>query len=349
MAPPQNLLRRAGQHLARRPSPYLRPVAAHIQGRIQSSRLAFIQFEHTANSYYLKLAGKIPTVLSLHNVDSDMLRTLAAAQTPGSLAWLRMWNRFHAMRVTERRAAKAADAVLCVSTDDASAFEHIARRRVLVPNGVDDEFFDVPAELPSSDSVIFVGKFDYEPNAIGIVRFLREGWPRVLGRKPRARLRLVGPGMGDKTATLARSTPGVEVVGPVERVDAALADATVNVVPIWQGGGTRLKVLEGLAAARPVVGTSLGVSGIGFEADRHGLVAETPATLADAIVALLTDRPRAVALARAGRQLAEQFRWQRTLRPAEELYRAWIERARSGPVRPADRDGRRPATSEFRA
>ena len=70
---------------------------------------------------------------------------------------------------------------------------------------------------------------------------------------------------------------GVEVLGLVADLPGALAAARAVIVPIWEGGGTRLKVLEALAAGRPVVGTSLGVGGVGFEDGRHGLLGERPA------------------------------------------------------------------------
>jgi glycosyltransferase involved in cell wall biosynthesis len=96
------------------------------------------------------------------------------------------------------------------------------------------------------------------------------------------------------------------------------------VVPLWQGGGTRLKALESLAAARPVVGTPLGVEGIAFEQGVHGLVGDAPAELARGCVELLGDPERSRALSTAGRRLAEGYRWERVTAPAEELYRGWL-------------------------
>ena len=97
-------------------------------------------------------------------------------------------------------------------------------------------------------------------------------------------------------------------------------------VPIWQGGGTRLKVLEALAAGRPLAGTPLGVGGIGLRDGEHALVAERPDALADAVVALLSDHARAAALGAAGRSLAEQYRWERVTAPAAALYGDWAGR-----------------------
>ena len=117
---------------------------------------------------------------------------------------------------------------------------------------------------------------------------------------------------------------GAAALGFVDDLAAELARARAVVVPLWQGGGTRLKVLESLAAARPVAGTSLGVEGVGFEQGVHGLVADAPADLGRACAALLRDPVRSASLAAAGRALADGFRWERALAPAERLYAGWL-------------------------
>jgi glycosyltransferase involved in cell wall biosynthesis len=137
---------------------------------------------------------------------------------------------------------------------------------------------------------------------------------------------LAGKGLPEELTEEVRRGERVEALGFVEDLAAELARSSVAVVPIWHGAGTRLKVLESMAAARPIAGTPLGVSGIGFEHDRHGLVAEAPVDLAAAVLTMLRDRELARGLAADARRLAERYRWSRVTEPAEELYRGWIER-----------------------
>ena len=327
---PATIPGRLEQHLRRRPSPYAPVLDSRLAALVAERRPAFVQFEHTQNAYYFHAVRGRPVALSLHNVDSELLRTMAQAHRPGSLAWLRLRNRLHSMRISERRAARAADAVICVSEHDAASFTEVAQRLLLVPNGVDDAFFAVDPELPGSESVLFFGKYDYAPNALGIARFLREGWPLVASRHSHARLRLVGTAMPGWLVSEAEAAERVDVAGVVARMDLALASSSAVVVPIWHGAGTRLKVLEGLAAARPIAGTPLGVGNLGFEHERHGLVAESPAGLASAVIRLLEHPVLAVELAAQGRRLADGYRWIAVMRPAEELYREWIEQALKG-------------------
>jgi polysaccharide biosynthesis protein PslH len=117
-------------------------------------------------------------------------------------------------------------------------------------------------------------------------------------------------------------------LGFVADLPELLLRCRLVLVPLWHGGGTRLKVLEALASARPIVATPLGVEQIGVVHERHAVLAQSPAALADEAVKLMADPERSMALSREGRKLAEAFRWDRALAGAEELYRGWTAERR---------------------
>jgi glycosyltransferase involved in cell wall biosynthesis len=104
----------------------------------------------------------------------------------------------------------------------------------------------------------------------------------------------------------ALSSTSVEITGQVEDVRPYLSRAKVAVVPLWSGGGTRLKVLEAFAAGRPVVSTTIGAEGIDARDGEHLLLADSPEAFAEAIVRVLVDDALAAGLGSAGRQLAEE-------------------------------------------
>jgi glycosyltransferase involved in cell wall biosynthesis len=218
--------------------------------------------------------------------------------------------------------------VLCVSEEDATAVSRAGGRALLAPNGVDDEFF-IPPQADSGERALFFGHFGYEANRRGIERFLAEGWPRVRHLRPGARLALAGGGMDEALRMRLATVDGVEVLGLVADLPGVLAAARAVVVPIWEGGGTRLKVLEALASGRPVVATALGASGVGFQDGRHGLLGERPDELAGALAVLLADPDRASAMGAEGRVLAERYRWPEALAGASALYAQVVSRHRA--------------------
>lgn len=270
----------------------------------------------------------VPSIASLHNVDSRLQRDLSAASPWQSREALRLRYRALRMAAVERRAIRAARATLAVSEEDATTFERRGAQSVLrVPNGVDEGLFELPIDGGEPGRVLFFGAFFWPPNRLGIERFLDEGWPAVVARRPDARLRIVGPGPVEALRARAAGVPGVDVAGLVPDIADELARASVVVVPVWLGGGTRIKVLEALAAARPVVGTSVGVERVGFRDGVHGFVRDAPEDLADGIVRLLGDPAAARRMGAAGREHGEAFRWTRTTAPAEELYRTMLAEA----------------------
>jgi glycosyltransferase involved in cell wall biosynthesis len=234
------------------------------------------------------------------------------------------------MEMTERRAIRRAEAVLAVSDHDRRQFERWgARRPMLVANGVDGELFAIPERVPGEERILFFGQFGWAPNLAGFMRYLEEGWPRVAAERPNARLRVAGPGSTVAVREAAARHERVEVLGFVDDLVAELAATRVVVASLWVGGGTRIKVLEALAAARPVVGTSVGVERIGFEHDRHGLISDTPEGLAAATVRVLADDAAAARYGREGRRLADRCRWETTTAAAEDLYRTFVDGHRS--------------------
>jgi polysaccharide biosynthesis protein PslH len=257
-------------------------------------------------------------VASLHNVDSR-------ARSDPRKRGLRDRYRLARMARLERRVARGTDLTLAVSTADQAHFTALGAPRVeLVANGVDDELFDIPPAPPDPLHILFFGQLSYEPNVAGLLEFIREGWPELLASEPRARLRIAGSDPPARLADLAAESPNVDVLGFVPSLLGELGQARLVLAPIPFGGGTRIKVLEALAAGRPVVGTAVGVEEIGFEHGRHGLVATGPRALAAAAADLLGDVERARALGVEGRRLAHGYRWSQVTRPAERAYAHWI-------------------------
>lgn len=245
-------------------------------------------------------------VLTLHNLASEQAAHALALSPGGRQRWLAGRQRETARRF-ELAWAGAYDRVVVTSGEDAAA---LGTGVAVVPNGVDTAAFR-PSPVPREPRLVFTAVLHWLPNVEGIEWFCSAVWPRVQAAVPSATLDIVGRQPVARVGALA-GLRGVRVHPDVASVAPFLARARVAVVPVRIGSGTRLKALEALAAGRPVVGTTIGLAGLGLEPGRHALVADDPAVMADAILAVLGDDALAGRLAGAGRALVEaRYSWER--------------------------------------
>ena len=254
------------------------------------------------------VAGRTPGprwVLTLHNLASQMATQEAAVARGRRQRWLHRRDA-SISAAWEQRMMALYDRVIAVSEADASVLGWPGRPQMaVVPNGVDVGSYR-PTGLPAEPAVLFTGALYTGPNRDGVAWFCERVWPLIQGRRPDARLAVVGARPGPDVTTLLASAPGVSLHADVADVRPYLGAARVCVVPLRIGSGTRLKALEAMAAGRPVVGTAIGLGGLGLVDGRHAAFAEGPAPFAEAVCRALDDDAWALSLASEGRRLVEE-------------------------------------------
>ena len=181
----------------------------------------------------------------------------------------------------------------------------------VVPNGVDTQFFSIKGgEHETQDSMVFTGSMDWRPNQDAILYFSREVWPLIKGNRPNASLWIVGRKPSAQIRALIKTNTSIHVTGMVDDVRPYIERASVYIVPLRIGGGSRLKILEALAMQKAVVSTSIGAEGLRVT-DGHDIVlADNPLDLAESIIALFDDAGRRRELGKAGRSLViDKYDW----------------------------------------
>ncbi len=264
-----------------------------------------------------------PMVIDAHNVETEVARTSAGmASNPIQRRRLR-WEAAKIERL-ERDIIPQAAAVLATSDTDAEALEGWGARRVLiVPNGVDCARVSPHRPVSGRHTVVFVGSYDYLPNAMAAEELVDCVMPILRERLADATLTLVG--RQPPTRLARQKPPWLTVTGEVPEVDSALAAARVTVLPIRGGSGTRLKALRALATGVPVVSTRFGVAGLGLVPDRHVLLGESSADLAAQAARVLTDNRLASRLSEEGRREVERrFDWNAVTAPLASLYEGLV-------------------------
>jgi polysaccharide biosynthesis protein PslH len=168
---------------------------------------------------------------------------------------------------------------------------------------------------------VFAGAMDSRSNIDGIEFLLRAVWPRVHAVRPQARMLIAGRNPPPALMTEAASSGmNWHFTGSVDDIRPHLHEGDISLIPLRVGSGTRLKAFEAIASGLPVVSTTLGVEGLGLTPGKHFLAADTDAAFADAILALLADTPRRIAMAQAGRALLEaRYSWATIARQFEAI------------------------------
>ena len=291
---------------------------------LSRERFDVVQFEFAQMAGYRTSSARNRPVLVLdeHNIEFDVVRRTADADV-GALRRAYSAVNWRKLRREERAAWRRFDGCVLTSARDREMLsaDQPGVRTCVVPNGVDVEEF-VPAQgpAPAEGTILFFGAINYHPNTDGLLFFLREVWPILKAKRPGVRFRVVGP---DPPPIIAGwPDPAVEVTGFVDDVRVAIGAASVVVVPLRIGGGTRLKVVEAMALGKALVSTTLGAEGIDVNHERDILIADTPANFASQVLRVLEDRGLAQRLGVEARRLAVQrYSWRAASERLLEFYR----------------------------
>lgn len=266
----------------------------------------------------IRVTSRARIVFDNHNAETELQRRnfLTDLRTPSRwLAAVYSWLQIGRLRRFEQWACQMADAVTVVSQPDQHNLEFLIGSHsspiTAIPNCLD--VFEISQASEKQDTalqydLVFSGKMDYRPNVDAVLWFVEQIWPLVLQKRPNSTLVIVGQKPHPRLERLQSQT-GITLTGWVENVQPYLTGAKVFVMPFRIGSGTRLKLIEAMAAGKAIVSTPVGIEG--FPA-RHGqelLLAETAKEFATAVLYLLNHADEREKLGSTARQFAQQYDW----------------------------------------
>ena len=251
-------------------------------------------------------------------------------------AALYSWLQIPRLEKFEASICQSVDAVLCVSEEDSAALKKITPelKAVVIPNGIDLEEYKIPRtkdQGPTTNNqppavsrqppaLVFTGKMDYRPNLDAALWFATEILPRIRSVQPEVQFVVVGQKPPESLRQL-NGQNGVIVTGAVEDTRPFIAESAIYVAPLRMGGGTRFKLLEAMALARPIVSTTVGAEGFAVRSGQELLLADSPENFAKAVLELLNDSARAAAIGQAGHAFAQaHYDWSVIIPRLEAVY-----------------------------
>ena len=328
-AAPEGTLAQSLDYILRLPSPapyavrkFTDPkVRQEVARRLNDGSLDIAVCDFLAASLNFPESPWAPVVLFQHNVETMLWRRMAKVEK-APLHKLSYMIEARKMAAYETRTLSRFQHVVAVSDHDRDAMLTLSPGRpiTVVPTGVDTEQYQVaPSVSGRPPLIVFTGSMDWEPNIDAMEYFCREIWPAVLAGFPDARFQIVGRSPHPRVQRLA--SPSVEVTGTVPSVVDYLRAATVVIVPLRIGGGTRLKIFEAMAMAKAMVSTSIGAEGLDVTNGRDLVIADDAPAFASSILQLLRDPESRRRYEQNAATLAASFDWSQIARRFADVLR----------------------------
>lgn len=246
-------------------------------------------------------------VLVEHNIEYSRLQ----AQVPELSD-----NQYKTLQAIELDLCNRSDAVICVSDNDRQILLTDGVSPAIlhtIPHGFDPEPFALPAQnglreqfgLPENAVMIaFHGTFSYPPNRDALQAFASLLLPKLADQsRP---YHVVAIGRNPPADSLHAN---IHYTGSVEQVGPWLSACDMAVIPLREGGGTRMKIIDCFAAGLPVISTSKGIEGIPVINNHEALICDDWNTMVELIVELAESEPKRSRLIAAATEFAAGMDW----------------------------------------
>jgi len=296
---------------------YLEPFRAGMREAIRGVLKNGVDFilvmqSHCADFLEGADGGGACRILDMHNLNFMIIRR--QGEIAGTLT-NRLLERIEAVKMKryEKKVLRRFDRLLAVSKHDKDIISGMGIDRPVdeIPNGVDTEHF-VPsrtAGLERPYSMVFTGAMGYSANIKAVLFFAYSIFPAIRKEYPDATFKIVGRDPSEEVKRLS-NIDGIEVTGFVEDVRGHVLEASVFVVPLQVGGGTRIKVLEAMAMGKAIVSTSIGAEGVDAQPGSEILLADDEREFARSVSRLFKDEGLREKIGRAARaKAAERYDW----------------------------------------
>ena len=270
----------------------------------------------------------IPRILFQHNVETTISqRHMQSSKDPVSkIFW---WLQFRKMFYHEKRESNLFDTVIAVSDADKQRMEKWYKLDNVqtIPTGVDTNFYSLNGKEPEKKQIVFVGAMDWLPNNDAMYYFLEKIFPLIQQEEPGVNFIIVGRNPSPQLQNFANSYSNVEVTGWVEDTRPYITESAVFLVPIRIGGGTRMKIYEGMAMGKAIVSTSIGAEGLPLKDSEHIYFADDEKSFADQVVNLLRNEELRKQIGTNARQYVYyNFRWEKVADVFAEICREAVKK-----------------------
>lgn len=266
----------------------------------------------------------IPVIQVEQTIWHEVYKHFVMNKVPFFLRPFFLWDVFKVL-LWEKYYWKKADKLFAVSEEDKIKMSELLPgvKVSIIPNGVDTEFYmakNAPRKVPPR--ILYgVTNFEWLQNQEATEILISKVWPIIRTKFGNAIIWIVGRKVPGWIKELSQKDKDIEVTENIPDARDAYKMAAIMVAPIRGEGGTRLKVLEAMAAELPVVSTKVGVAGLGIISGRHALISDTTKGLAELAVKLLKNPDLSKKIGKEGLEhVRKNFDWKKIVKLHDPIY-----------------------------
>lgn len=273
---------------------------------------------------------KIPTVLVEQTIEYMVYKHYVDNEVPFYLKPLYLLDILK-LRFWELYFWKKASQLVAVSAPDQKFMQNLIPGVDvdIIPNGVDANYYaqKVMEKLDPPRVMYGVTNFEWLQNVEAVDELIDKVWPIVHKKVPQAKLWIVGRMIPQKLVDLSQKRKDIEITESIVDAREAYQGASVMVTPIRGSGGTRLKILEAMAAGLPVVSTPVGVAGLNLKSGKQALIKNSAKELAEATINLLKNPELAEEIGKKGQEFVKgHFDWKEIVKLHDGIYAKLLKR-----------------------
>ncbi len=273
-----------------------------IKSLVSMNNYDLVILESLFSSSYLSLMRSLvdcPVIMRSHNVEFKIWQRLAEEE----VSFLKKKYLNHLckrLKRYEEDTMMKLDGVMYISELDQAYFDDLNIPSTVIPfvREINNSNLEIKPK-----SFFHLGSMDWKPNKNGIQWLIEHVWPLVLKEIPDARLNLAGKDM--PLEYFQMEDRGIYVEDYIANGDEYMRNNGIMLVPLFSGGGIRIKIIDGLCNGIPIISTSIGVEGIPCNPDQEIAIADSSEAFAKKMIGLLSNPSSLSALREAGLILAE--------------------------------------------
>jgi glycosyltransferase involved in cell wall biosynthesis len=309
---------------------FSQPFTAKLLPLLQDEQFDIVQIEGIELARYLPVirhgSPRSKIVFDDHNAETELQRRNFLTDLRQPRRWVAAAysaEQVRRLRRFERWVCQQADWVTAVSDPDKTHLTRLTQGKTpitVIPNCIDVQQFRLDEAEAIPSDILFSGKMDYRPNVDAVLWFVDKVWPGIRQKRPSTTFTIVGQKPHARLQRL-RAEPGITLTGWVERVEPYLAGTKLFVLPFRVGSGTRLKLIEAMAAGKAVVSTAVGAEGFPVQHNRELLLVADEVEMETAVLHLLNNPNERQRLGQVAQHFAQKYDWRVIVPKFLEIYR----------------------------